>query len=642
MKIMRYGLLLLGLLVKVNFVVSMDGSDVVVPNEGVVASSPFDEPFSRLMSLEVDQVSRTAALQERIKKVPAQTGRTNVEMEDQAISDLYRQVESLHGSVVALQHVGFDQEKIRQLQGKLATILACLPDVSALADGEDDPSIDGGWGSGSKVAVAEKGLSEHGIKLSGQRTFSGGAGAVRNFVAGHKDKVAELSNVLLREVSNAAIQNLRSGHEENHNFNRLFCYHLARAAGYDDEDLVPTLLREMRECIEGSSEIVKAFNRVLVYDVRALLLGIRLLENRVVLQSYFDSLSSLATLTRHGGYKYTAYGTSDGIYTELQRVYNSLQIHVMRLRIEEISAALATELGDVSARREAEERKRVLQSEQDAQRLASVPERDRSAARRASLVKLAAAKQNEIRQIASTFGNNLSSDEIQQLLAKNQASIDQAIARFDDAVVAGGAAVLDAYQLSRRAIESSFDEARGAMESGAKRDMATKRSDALAAFEKARALRLQSLQAPTVSTVAGSTLGGDALARANSLWGKKVPGVVVEHDWSADKVVKGDAAALEEARQRKVQQEYIQILVSQIIAKKDLKKMKAIRISQLNALLDDTDFVMAINGLEQASYQEVVKGIGKAGFTTDHVTEVDETRVNRKAPFEKLKSIMGK
>jgi len=626
-------------------------------SQSTEAATQFDVAANQLFSLSRDPGAARAALADRIKKVHG--ARTNREMEDRNIQQIYQPVDLLLQSIRTMQHVGVQAERIEELKRQLRIILdEILPDVSATdARGESDLSLLGSFRGNEYIRRANIDIREmlgNPTSLPRDASFSQWADATREFFSHpeNQEKAHLFFTKLLHSgdttgFSSPAKENSARIGREADSALRLFCYHLARAAGYDADDLIISLLREMKEAIQGSGSIVSAFNKILISDVRPLLLEVKLLENPAVLESYFQALLGLAIHTRdgikdaEGRVIYSAYGPGDGIYTELQRVYSSLQIHVIRLRIETaILPALEAELGNKAALEEAQRQQAQLRAEQEEKRLNAMTPEKRRVARSEMLESSIREKMTTLRDIVE---NQVKEAEIAKeaevrarftpLLEEAEVLMVRSKADFDlqsIGAISNPAAVFDFYKEAKNAIETSFERAKEAIEMPIRNRLAE-----INALDARRAAKLAELR--QVNAGGERIVGKDTLGKLDAMWGKTQKGVAAERNWRAEGTSKvseaGEAAMIERA-----QAEGEALIIAKIKARKDLSaKMELTRATQINQLLSDTDFIRALENVAEARTQSIIDAIGTANFNLPTKRE----SIKNQAGYAKLLTVLG-
>jgi len=618
----------------------------------------FDDIAKNVLRLELS----LDALKERTDK---SRGRRNIEMDDDHISGLnflrdnparrvvpespYGTIEALYNSIIAMEYVGKDKDEvIRPLLAKLEVILSQLPDVSALSVGENDPTPSAA-ATRLEINNTMRAVNSFlGTALSADDRFSTWANAVRDFFAReeNEDRRFEFTNTLLSLRSSRVKENSSKAYgNEGFNFNRLFCYHLARAAGYAHENLIKDILSELKDCIQGSGTIVEGFNRTLVFDIRPLLLQVRLLENTQVLKEYFDSLLSLAHHTRFGvhdsisGEIYRGYSEHDGIYKELQRVYNSLQLHIMRLRIEEkIRPALEAELENnpellrLAEMRQAEERR-----QQEEARFASMAVEARNAARIVKLESLIATKMNELEVIAQTHtapGGVLDSANAEMIQVRDDFNAKLQASELTNR------AVIDLFTAAGEGITAVFNKARQAIEAPARQrfaDIATAafRTDA----ERERRIAVAREEALTKEALrkrASTNAATDADAsRAKRL---ETFGLVAERDWKAggSKVSADQEASIAD----RAQNAYVNAIVSAITSQPKPLNSKIQRAGRINAILTELkDVLLKVNA---DRYALIVSEVVAAKLDPVVIIDGVESKINtgREELFTRLQEIM--
>jgi len=590
-------------------------------------------------------------------------------MEDPNVQQIYMPVDLLLESIRKMQHVGVQKERIEDLQRQLRMIVdEILPDVSATdARGESEPYLDyyrSRYSTSTEDVVSgpmDKIKNDLGNPTSlvkdknknGQDKdyFSLWAEATREFFRDPENQEKAhlfFTKLLHGELTSPAKENSKRFNREADSALRLFCYHLAIAAGYDADDLIVSLLREMKEAIQGSGMIVRAFNKILISDVRPLLLEVKLLENPAVLESYFQALLGLATHARdgitdaQGKIIYSGYTSSDGIYTELQRVYSSLQIHVIRLRIETaILPALEAELGNKAALEEAQRQQAQLRAEQEEKRINAMTPEKRRGARSEMLQKSIREKMTTLRDIVE---NQVKEAEIAKeaevrerftpLLQDAEGSMVQSKAEFDLRSVdevSNPAAVFDFYKAATTAIEMSFERAKTAIEMPIRDRLAE-----INALDARRAARLAELG--RVNTGVERVVGKDTLGKLDAMWGKAQKGVEAERNWRAEGTSKVSAAG-EAAMIERAQAEGEALIIAKIKGRKDLSaKMELTRATQINQLLSDTDFIRALENVAEARTQSIIDAIGSANFT---LSEAKRDSIKNQTAYAKLLTILG-
>jgi hypothetical protein len=549
------------------------------------------------------------------------SARTNIEMDDDYISGLnslrnyptrsvlpespYGAIEALYNSIIAMEYVGKDKEAvIKPLLVNLDKILASLPDVSALSDGEDDPKPEQIREVGPINNTMNAVNAFLGTRLTTTSPFSEWAQAVRDFFASeeNENRRFEFTNILLTLRSGKVKKNSsqvstwkEADINESYNFNRLFCYHLARAAGYAHEKLIQDILSELKDCIQGTYAIVRAFNRTLVFDIRPLLLQVRLLEDAQVLKEYFDSLLSLAKHTRFGVRDsvdreiYRGYGESDPIYKELQRVYNSLQLHVMRLRIEEkIRPALEAELeNNPELLRLAEERQAEERRLQEEARFASMAVEARNAARTVKLESLITTKMDELKVIEQTH------TAPDGLLDKANREMIQVRDDFNTKLGTSeltNREVIDLFTTAGDGITAAFNKARQAIEAPARErfaDIAT----AASRTDKARQAKLEQAKADALSQESLRGRGNASAAdEADALRAKRIAEIELSKGGVSEDYDEASARRFAAQATDPRQAAFVREIVEKLAVINTLQtsiKMKAQRYAPMNRLGDE-------------------------------------------------------
>ena len=349
--------------------------------------------------------------EKRLKRLNIGIARENKEMSDPQIEDLYNLTEQMLDLVDESKHTVAKEDLRINLEEKVVMLLKTIQD----RDFSITPALDN-WGilgyikahkASSKVYRSDdyynnqiNSVNEYINTLtptinvqpieteirstsaanrvgdsSGQITkgkwlnFTSFANAAKEYFASEGNKknfpefVEKLKEISPETVAKTGPYDITT---EKINYGYLFTYHLLIAAGYDDEDLITDLLRELKNCTAGDATMATAFNLVLNDDIKRLLYGSKLLENKDIINSWLEALRELAasTVTNNEDEKTGNTGYNDPVYTELQSVYNSLQLHIIKLRLKKISVELQAARGDYAAKEKFDKEQRELKAEQ--------------------------------------------------------------------------------------------------------------------------------------------------------------------------------------------------------------------------------------------------------------------------------------
>ena len=388
--------------------------DAAVEEAAEAKKTQFETTVRKLLQLSLE--GKALAFIDRLAYLPGHGfRRPNPTMDERAIDELYSLIRDLYASIQAMQHVGkCDRDLVAALSEKLASITATFPTLQS--GNLLDPNTEL-YGPRGDFSATTEFLNTHLSDRNPLRTlFSVWAYKIQAFfsVEANKEGMSGFAGRLLEGLSQKAKPNSSTTSTQQiqqFNGNRMFAYHMAIKAGYDSPTLITDVFDEMQECSQGPIEINKCANVVLIHDIQPLLLGQELLENESVLDDYLLGIKALAYVFSKGqkgiqsNYS-AAYGDGDTTYKELQRVYNSLQFHIMRLRIDKaIIPALQGEIGDRDALVRAEQEQASLKEAQDDKRIDSVPLDVRPALMSRSIENLAYEGSTSLDQLIETAGN---------------------------------------------------------------------------------------------------------------------------------------------------------------------------------------------------------------------------------------------
>ncbi len=352
-----------------------------------------------------DAGSLTASIRSRLNYVPAGNARTgDLEVNNSLISKLFGFINQIHNNARASAFATLSIEEAERCLVIMQDVLARIPSSFVSVSDSDNPVV-------LDSVKIDEALRRHGITVPSDKTFFDYANAVKTFfsVRSNDDKKLAFVDTLLNSTLSRKIETVdgkrigvvKTDGEEG-NFIRMLCYHLAFAAEYDSAGVLPQVLDELSECIEGEMRMVRAFNRVLTNDIQPLLLKLEVLESDEVVTRYLVSLEHLALITRDGDsflrtkldadafrkmygtgtwpgdLYHNKYNTTDGIYTELQRIYGAFQLHVAKLKIQNsIIPALLRAKGDREASRRIEEAQAAAREAQARRRAAFMGQKER-------------------------------------------------------------------------------------------------------------------------------------------------------------------------------------------------------------------------------------------------------------------------
>lgn len=659
---------------------SPTSSEGLTDEESRASLSGFQSLASYLTTREEFPTQR--ALELRIEKVQHGSARPNTDLEDPAIQEWYRLIEDLYNRVGAGEVVGSDRDLIIALQQKMIAILDALPNVAQASRAENPgnayltPRLKDAI-KGELFLREEPGTYEQWAAAArGRFLRTEGEKLVVN--PDHQDqRVAFFKKIL--GTSEQARDNLSNSVEgltefaSDRQINRLLCFHLARAAGYTADDFINTLIKEMKFCIKGPNEIVFAFNRVLIADVMPLLLEAKFLQDAQVLNGYFENLRELFAEEKR------IFPASDGIYTELQRAYNSLQLHIIGLRIATtILPALESELtGNNDALRAQEaEQQRLLEEQQEAQ-LSCMDGKPAAMASVVYIERYVAAKTKELQMLSVTYGTKLSPERITPLLFTVNGHMSgvstqfrETVDRFLETFSPGQRMDQSVYVSAKGEIASIFDGARSQLVNAVRERYKVDREVLISAVDGARAAKMQGLAVVAERDLRPAAAFSAALTGLSheqqvamylndqlpeqqgeilSTLGRAGRDLLFT-DLSAEKQEEFAAqfsAKAQEARDivtagldSREQNAYAATISDQIKAKQKELKKKIQRIGAINALMSDSKFDQALLNIKPQSYSKVVDLLGGVVTSTD-ITDIDKGRLNtgRDAMFEKLAAI---
>lgn len=388
--------------------------DALMDEADEAKKTQFETTVGKLLELSLE--GKALAFIDRLAYLPGHgVRRPNPTMDEPAIDELYKLIRDLYDSIQAMQHVGkCDQDLVTALSEKLTRITATFPTLESGNLLDPNTAL---YGSRGDFSATTEFLNTHLSDRNPLRTlFSVWAYKIQAFfsVEANKEGMSGFAGRLLQELSQKAKPNsskTTNDRIQQFNGNRMFAYHMAIKAGYDTPTLINDVFDEMQECSQGPIEINQCANVVLIHDIQPLLLGQELLENESVLDGYLLGIKALAYVFSKGqkgiqsNYS-AAYGDGDTTYKELQRVYNSLQFHIMRLRIDKaIIPALQGEIGNRDALARAEEEQALLKERQDNQRIESVVLEVRPALMASSVEILVKQGFASLDQLIETAGN---------------------------------------------------------------------------------------------------------------------------------------------------------------------------------------------------------------------------------------------
>lgn len=485
--------LILGWVFLINGAASLYGADVVSGvvqgDEGIPAA--FKPIAKAVLDLEdftdqkvVDDKKR--ALGHRIEMhlffTPARDD--GYELESDVVQQPYAAVEALYTAIKNSEHVGSANNKpyIEKLIAQLKGIAGAIPELNRFEHRGVIPYLNS--------AVKEKFPSE----LKGQIANLPSAylpkintvyPMVRTFFSKDENKgeVASFCNALLTEVSKP----IADASEEAEINQRIQAFYFAIAAGYDKEGLISQLFEELTTGMKKAAtkitvnDINSNARELMLRGITSLLLGQELLEAPEVIARYFDAISSIASVRRR-----LSAGVGDGFYMFLQQLYNTLQLHVLGLRIKTvIIPALEEELtANPKKRKDAQAQQEKLKDEQDERRLNAMNPQLRAAAMTQLLTDLIAAKKAEI---ASLDVSRAAALEREMQVISNEFATD--IASLN--LVADAQQFFVKFTAAKKAINALFDTVMGELRSA-------KRTAAMGEFAKEK----------TESTMARFRAGG--------------------------------------------------------------------------------------------------------------------------------------
>jgi len=662
---------------------SPTSSEGLTDEESRASLSGFESLASHLTTREEFPTRRV--LESRIEKVRHGSARPNTDLEDPAIQEWYRLIEDLYNRVGAGEVVGSDRDLIIALQQKMIAILDALPNVAQASTAENPgnayltPRLKDAIRGELFLREEPRTYEEWAAAARGRFLRTEGEKLVVN--PDHQDqRVAFFKKIL--GTSEQARDNLSNSVEgltdfaSDRQINRLLCFHLARAAGYTADHFINTLIKEMKFCIKGPNEIVFAFNRVLIADVMPLLLEAKFLQDAQVLNGYFENLRELFAEEKR------IFPASDGIYTELQRAYNSLQLHIIGLRITTtILPALESELtgnNDVLRAQEAEQQ-RLLEEQQEAQ-LSCM---DGQPAAKASLVYLdryVAAKTKELQMLSLTYGTKLSPDRITALLftvngdmSRVSTQFRETVDRFLETFSPGQRMDQSVYVSAKGEIASIFDGARSQLVTAVRERYKVDREVLISAVDGARAAKMQGLAVvaerdlrPAAAFSAALTglsheqqvarylsdLLPDQQAAILSTLERESRNLSLS-DLSADKQDELTGEFSAKAQQTRdmatagldsrEQDAYATIISDLIKGKQKELKKKLQRIGAINTLMINAKFKEALQNIKPESYSKVADLL-RGVVTGADIADIDRARLNTgsEALFQKLADIAAR